>query len=96
MQTTVSRKLFGDLAELLLTDISLKRATKFLSKNLVVSAQVKTYKPDKRRGRRDKRNSREEIIFKVGAPNYLERQFIKDCIKAGQKLPVSKVQLKRL
>ena len=86
MQTTVPRKLFGDLAELLLTDTSLKRATKFLSKNLVVSAQIVTYKSDKKRGKRDKRNSREEIVFKVGAPNYLERQFIKDYVKGGSEV----------
>lgn len=34
------------------------------------------------------------ITLTVGKPNYAERKFIKQCRKAGEPLPVKKVQLK--
>lgn len=40
---------------------------------------------------------REQRLFlrlTVGRPNWTEKQFIKQCIKAGEKFPVRKVQLK--
>lgn len=67
-------------------DGHVRRATKYLSPNMAVTA---TY-----RGKRDKRNSRDVIVLKIGAPNYLERKFIKACAKAGEPFPVRKVQLR--
>jgi len=34
------------------------------------------------------------MVVKIGKPNYLERQFIKACQKAGEPFPVRKVQLR--
>jgi len=34
------------------------------------------------------------IVLTLGKPNYEEREFIKACKKAGEPLPVKKVQLK--
>jgi hypothetical protein len=65
-----------------------RRATKVLTPNCVVSAQRVTWG-----GRIDKRAKSIQIALKIGAPNYHERQFIKDCIKAGEPFPVKKVKL---
>jgi hypothetical protein len=63
-----------------------KTATKFLDEKTVVHATWK-FKPSGR-------NSREEIIVTFGAPNYLDRVFIKKYKKAGEPLPVKKIQLR--
>ena len=33
-----------------------------------------------------------EIILTIGKPNYLEREFIKKCVKAKEPFPVKKIQ----
>ncbi len=63
-----------------------KKATVYLSSNLVVSICFHN-RPYARCTRRD-------LVVKVGVPNYLETRFIKACKKAGEPLPVKKVQLK--
>jgi len=82
---TVSRKCFSDLAEIVLEG-GAKRATKYFSEKSVVSAQYF--------GKRDKRDKRAVVVFKVGAPNYREQEFIKACKAAGEKFPVKKIQIK--
>lgn len=66
-----------------------KRATKYLSSDLVVSAQRKSYG-----NKLDRRGHNIDIVLKIGKPNYAERDFIKQCKKAGEPFPVKKVQLK--
>lgn len=63
-----------------------KTATKYLDPKTVVRATWR-FKP--RSG-----NRREEIVVTLGGPNYLERAFIKKCLKAGEPFPLKKVQLK--
>lgn len=63
-----------------------RKATKYLSPTLVIKATL--------RGKRDRRNSADTVLVTVGSPNYLERQFIKNCKKAGEPFPVKKIQLK--
>lgn len=63
-----------------------KKASAFLSEKLVVSAC--------RRFRASGRNTRDDFVLKIGAPNYLERGFLRACRAAGERLPVRKVQLK--
>lgn len=67
------------------------RATKYLSPKCVVSAQRVLFNRKMPRV-----GSNTDIRLKVGRPNYAERKFIKDCIKAEVAFPVSKVQLKFL
>lgn len=81
----ISRKLFGELAEVILEG-GAKVAVKYLSDRSIVRA---TY-----RGKRYKGVRTHEILFTVGSPNYLERKFIKDCKKANIKFPIRKIQLK--
>lgn len=66
-----------------------KRATKYVDPKYVVSAQRVMFQ-----GKLDGRDTRATIVVKLGAPNYLERLFIKACLKAGEPFPVRKVQLK--
>lgn len=61
------------------------RATKFLGPDLVVRAT----RPHKY----DRRNRSNTVVVTVGKPNYREREFIKACRKAGEPLPVKKIQL---
>ncbi len=63
-----------------------RRAVKVLSPNetIVVS---RLHKP--------RRNGRgETLVVTIGKPNYANRMFIAACKKAGEPLPVKKVQLK--
>lgn len=81
----ISRKIFGDLAEVILEG-GAKQATKYLDEKTVVTATFK--------GKRHRNAPKSEIVFKVGRPNYRERQFIKTCKKAKVKFPIRKLQLK--
>ena len=62
------------------------RATKFLSEELVVKMT--------RRHKKRSRGRCHEAVLTIGKPNYAERQFIRACKKAGEPLPVKRVQLK--
>jgi hypothetical protein len=63
-----------------------KKATKYISPGEVVKA---TYQ-----GKRRKNSRTHTVVVTVGAPNYLERVFIKKAQKAGEPFPVKKIQLK--
>lgn len=63
-----------------------RRATVYLGEKLVVSTC--------RRFRFSKRNTRNDFVVKIGVPNYEERNFLRACKKAGEPLPVRRVQLK--
>ena len=64
-----------------------KTATKYIDEKTVVRATWR-HKPSGR-------NSREEMVVTIGIPNYLERDFIKSCKKAGEPLPVKKIQFRK-
>lgn len=63
-------------------------ATKYIDKDFIIRATRKLHlrKIDKR--------GKVEIVLTIGKPNYLERDFIKQCKKAGESFPVKKIQLK--
>jgi hypothetical protein len=63
-----------------------KKASVYESENLVVTA---TWQQKPRRG-----ETSSTFLVTIGKPNYAGRQFIKACKKAGDPLPVKKVQLK--
>lgn len=63
-----------------------RKASLFIGPRLVVSMC--------RRHKFSRRNTREDFVVKVGAPNYLERAFIAACKKAQEPLPLKRVQLK--
>lgn len=63
-------------------------ATKFLGSKAIVRATRPLED-----GKLPKRGNI-EIRVTMGLPNYRERQFIKDCFKAGENLPVKRVQIK--
>lgn len=65
------------------------RATKFLDEKRIVRVSAKTYN-----GKVAAKNQNLECVLTIGRPNYLERDFIKKCKKAGEPFPVKKVQLK--
>lgn len=80
-----------------------RKATLYLSPKLTVKASVPIYAPRDKKGVRkypskvhDMRSSRVEIVFTAGSPNFEERMFIRQAVKAGEPFPVKKVQLKFL
>ena len=83
-------KIFSDLAEMLLMTEAWK-VTKYFTGKDVVTATRRCY------GRKiDRRDTRVEILFKIGRPNFEEREFIKKCKKAGEPFPVKRIQIKYL
>lgn len=65
------------------------RATKFLSPRFVVRATQPMYGKQLNHG-----GSQTEIRLTIGRPNYLERAYVKDLIRAKVKFPVQKIWLK--
>ena len=63
-----------------------KKATVYLSPREVVSV-CRRFKPSRR-------SSRDDFVLKIGAPNYIEREFLRCCKAAGEPVPVRKVQLR--
>lgn len=69
------------VVEIAMRDPKIKRTTKIISPRVIVRCT-----------RRHPRAS--EFVLKIGSPNYLERDFIKLCTKAGEPYPIKKVQIK--
>jgi hypothetical protein len=86
MVTTITRAVFGQLAEMVLEG-GVRKATKYLSPKLTIKAA--------RRFKLSKRDSRRELVFTIGVPNYAERVFIKARQKAGEPFPVKRIQIQR-
>lgn len=63
-----------------------RRATAYISPKLTIKATAQR--------RHDKRGNSETILLTIGAPNFLERRFIRICQKAGMSFPLSQIQWK--
>lgn len=74
-------------ASLLLADPNNKSASAYLSDKHVVKVT--------RQRRPHRREKNITMLVTFGAPNYAGRQFIRACKKAGEPIPVRKVQLKQ-
>ena len=85
MKKQIPPKAFSKVVNALLGSIA-KSATLYLEPNLVVRATWR-HKPRAN-------HTREEVVVTFGAPNYLERKFVKLAIKGYEPFPVRKVQLK--
>lgn len=79
-------KYVEDVVDTLLATKNVKTAVKYVSPNLIVRAT--------RRGRHDGRDKNIDMVLAIGKPNYRERDFIKDCKKAGEKFPIRGIILK--
>lgn len=76
-----------------LIDHKLKRATKYISPKLVLRAhRIVGGRALGNDPKVDGRSGEIDIRLKVGPPNFHERDFIKDCIKAGEPFPVKRIQ----
>ena len=64
------------------------KATKYINPKFVIKAKRKVFN-----NKIDKRGNI-EIILTIGKPNFNERQFIKQAIKAKEIFPIKKIQLK--
>lgn len=65
---------------------NIKHATKYLDAKRTIRGTLI--------GKPRKGAPRVTLAISIGKPNYKERFFIKDCLKAGEPFPVKKVQLK--
>ena len=84
----VSAATIGKVVRTLL-ERNARKATAFISPTLTVKASrvlfnKKIYGSERRA----------DIVLTIGEPNYAERRFIQQCKKAGEPLPVKKIQLK--
>lgn len=83
-------KNYNEVIEAILSTGALK-ATKYISPKEIVRAVRKSYRFN---GRKVIKGANMEITLTIGKPNYVEREFIKACQKAGEPFPIKKVQLK--
>lgn len=65
---------------------SVRRATAYISPKLTIKATAQR--------RPDKRSKSATVLVTIGAPNFLERRFIRVCQKAGMAFPLRQVQWK--
>lgn len=63
----------------------MRKATMYVEPRLVVSAC--------RRSKFSARHTRDDIVLKVGVPNYKEREFLKRLKKAGDSYPTGWIDL---
>lgn len=63
-----------------------RKATAFISPKLTIKATAQH--------RGDKRSKSATCLVTVGAPNFVERRFIRVCQKAGMAFPLSQIQWK--
>ena len=64
------------------------RAVEYVSPKLIIRAVRRTFNKKIYKG------SNIEIMLTIGRPNYLEREFIEECLKAKEPFPIKRVQLK--
>jgi hypothetical protein len=82
----ITRKSFSDIAEIILEGGAIK-ATKYFSPTEVIKGTRLIYS-------KHCKKMDNSIVFTFGKPNYAERQFIRDCKKAGESFPIKKIQIK--
>jgi hypothetical protein len=66
-------------------DKDVHHAVKYISPTHIVRAT---------RARTNGKGGNMEVTLTIGKPNYLERDFIKDCRKVGERFPIRDVVLK--
>lgn len=80
------RKRIGQCVQDVLTVKNVRRATAYISDKRTVKATLQR--------RIDKRAKSATVLVTVGAPNFLERRFIRLCKKAGMAFPLQQIQWK--
>ncbi len=85
----ITRKIFSELAEIILEG-GAKKATKIFSEKEKVTATLR----GKVRRLSPNRKIFAEILFTIGSPNYEERKFIKLAKIAGEPFPIKKILIK--
>jgi len=76
----------GEVVSCLLVIPNVRRATAYISDKFTVKATAQR--------RSDKRERAVTMLVTVGAPNFVERRFIRLAKKSGEPFPIKKVQLK--
>ncbi len=82
----IPSKEIGDVVSCLLAVPHVRRATCYVATNFTVKAT--------RQRKADGRNRSATMLVTVGAPNFVERRFIRLATEAGELFPVKKIQLK--
>ena len=77
-----------EVVEALINNPNVIRAVKYVSPVWIVRATRKRF------GGKILKRGNVEIILTIGRPNYIEREFVKLCHKAGEKFPMRGVHLK--
>lgn len=75
----------ANVVQTLLTTKNARRVTKIVSPTEAVKAT--------RQRKVDGRKGQQVMLVTIGRPNFIERRFIKSCVKAGEPFPVKKVRV---
>lgn len=76
-----------------LVDHKLRRATKYVSPTRVIRAhRIVGGRAIGNDPKVDGRSTEISVRLKIGPPNFHEREFIKDCIAAGEPFPIKQIQ----
>lgn len=88
----MDKKLFTIAADVIkaVVETDSRRAVKYVAPNMVVRATRTLF------GRKINRRGNIELKVTIGKPNARERDFIKDCKKAGEPFPVKGVMVQPL
>lgn len=82
----VPSKEIGEVVSCCLVIPNVRRATAYINEKFTVKAT--------RQRREDRGDNSATILVTVGAPNFVERRFIRLAKKAGEPFPIKKIQLK--
>ena len=82
---------YDKVIECILGNDEVIKATKYISPKEIIRAVRKTLRSQNRKTRKGENI---EIHLTIGKPNFLEREFIKDCLKAKEPFPVKNIQIK--
>ncbi len=82
----IPSKEIGDVVSCCLAVPNVRRATAYINEKFTVKAT--------RQRKADGRDRTATILVTVGAPNFVERRFIRLAKQAGEPFPVKKIQLK--
>lgn len=91
MDKSLVQKSYPEVGKVLATLVEndAHTAVKFISEKFVVRMTRKLID-----GKLPAKNQNLEISLVIGRPNYEQREFLKACKKAGEPIPVKKIQLR--
>lgn len=86
INTDLTERKIGECVNDVLNGTNIRRATAYISPKLTIKATAQR--------KIDKGDRFATVLLTVGAPNFVERRFIKVCQKAGMAFPINSIHHK--